>query len=90
MIVQVQEEKNENNKSMPLGYTDNKFAFMLHLRRKDFTHVENPNMMLMFSIKDRRTIEELGKGGVMIKRTGKRKLFEMTDQTGVVSELSIS
>ena len=35
---------------MPLGTSDGKFAFMLHLRRSDFAYVRNPNMYLMLQV----------------------------------------
>jgi predicted enzyme related to lactoylglutathione lyase len=33
---------------MPLGYTDNKFAFMLHVKRKDMPNTNKTNMRLVF------------------------------------------
>jgi predicted enzyme related to lactoylglutathione lyase len=72
---------------MPLGTSDGKFAFMLHLRRQDFSHVENPNMGLIFHASD--TIEELRRKGLHLTPTRSKNRYKMIDSVGIASELVV-
>ena len=74
---------------MPLGTSDGKFAFMLHLRRQDFPHVENPNMNLIFSTSDPGTIEELKRKGIRLTPSISKNVFKMIDSVGIGSELVV-
>ncbi|MGH9947860.1 MAG: VOC family protein [Pyrinomonadaceae bacterium] len=73
---------------MPLGTSDGKFAFMLHLRRNDFPHVENPNMLLMFGVESMKAIDKINSNGAFI--TKKNRTMLMRDSVGILSEILIS
>jgi hypothetical protein len=74
---------------MPMGTSDGKFAFMLHLRRTDFPQVENPNMMLMFKSHDAAALESLKKAGLKLERTKDKLVTVMTDSVGIRSEIAL-
>ena len=74
---------------MPLGTSDGKFAFMLHLRRQDFPHVENPNMNLIFKANDPDTIEKLKLKGMPLRTGSTDNAFTMVDSVGILSELVV-
>jgi catechol 2,3-dioxygenase-like lactoylglutathione lyase family enzyme len=72
---------------MPLGTAEGKFAFMLHLRRTDFPHVENPNMLLMFRAIGADALNDLEKAQIKLRKTKDISVFLMTDTVGVTSEV---
>jgi predicted enzyme related to lactoylglutathione lyase len=74
---------------MPLGTSDGKFAFMLHLRRKDFPHVENPNMSLIFQTSDLNKIEELRRKGISLAASRSKDVFTLIDSVGITSEVVV-
>ena len=74
---------------MPLGTSDGKFAFMLHLRRQDLPHVENPNMNLIFNATDPDTIEKLKHKGISLRTGSANNVFTIVDSVGIVSELVV-
>jgi catechol 2,3-dioxygenase-like lactoylglutathione lyase family enzyme len=71
---------------MPLGYTDNAFAFMLHQNRPEFNHKTTPNMKIVFAVSDLNALKELlNKNKISFKQTA--NVLTFTDNNGIQSEV---
>ena len=71
---------------MPLGYSDNQFAFMLHLRRNDFPFSGKTAMLLLFETPNvEKIFLELSQLG--ISATWEKGALEVVDKSGAVFEI---
>lgn len=71
---------------MPLGYDDNKFAFMLHNQRKDLPSTKKSNMKLVFKTENiYETLEELKKMKIECKK--ERNVINVKDGNNISFEI---